>query len=57
VYLDKQEANALHLLPFPNRNLDKAFLRMTNPSMNLALPQVACCHTETEPKLSAAKHN
>jgi len=52
VCLDRQEASVLHPLPSSSRNLNKTFLRMTHPSMHLALLQVVCCHTKTGPKLS-----
>jgi hypothetical protein len=42
---------------FPNCNPDKASLHMARPSTHLALLQVACCHTETRPKLSTTEHN
>jgi len=57
VYLNKQGANALHPLPSPSRSPDKASLRMARPSTHLALPQVVCCHTKTEPKLFTVEHS
>jgi hypothetical protein len=53
MYLDRQGTSVLHPLPSPSHNLDKASQRMAHPSTHPALPQVACCHTETGPKLSA----
>jgi hypothetical protein len=55
VYLDRQGASALHPLPSPSRSLDKTSLRMARPSMHLALPQAACCHTEIELDFSAVE--
>jgi hypothetical protein len=57
MYLDRQGTSALHPLPSPSHNLDKAFLRMARPSTHLALPQVMCCHTKIGLELSAIEHN
>jgi hypothetical protein len=57
MYLDKQGASVLLLRPSPNRSFDKASQRMARLSTHLTLPRVVSCHTETEPKLSAVKHN
>jgi hypothetical protein len=42
MYLERQGAGALHLLPSLSRSLNKASQHMAHPSTHLALSQIVC---------------